>query len=144
MALVRWDPVTELAGIEIDRLNRMFAGLYNEGIERAWVPAVDIFETENHEVVIQAELPDFKREDLKVTFEQNVLTLHGSRTRDQEQKRDTFQRMERHYGSFTRSFTLPATVDASRISASYRDGVLTITLPQREDAKPRQIAVETE
>jgi HSP20 family protein len=144
MALVRWDPVTELAGIEIDRLNRMFAGLYNEGIERAWVPAVDIFETENHEVVIQAELPDFKREDLKVTFEQNVLTLHGSRTRDQEQKRDTFQRMERHYGSFTRSFTLPATVDASRISASYRDGVLTITLPQREDEKPRQIAVETE
>ncbi len=142
MALVRWDPAAELAGMEVDRLNRMFSDFFNEGRVRGWVPAVDVYETENHEVVLKAELPDMKREDIKLTVDNNVLTLQGTREIDQEITRERYQRLERHYGSFTRSFTLPATIDASRISASYKDGLLTIRLPQREEAKPKQIAVE--
>jgi HSP20 family protein len=141
MALVRWDPARELAGMEVDRLNRMFADFYNESFGRGWVPPVDIYETDDREVVIKAELPDMKREDIGVTFENNVLTLRGERKLDESLKRDNFQRVERPYGSFSRSFTLPNTVHASRISASYKDGVLTVRLPQREEAKPKQIAV---
>jgi HSP20 family protein len=141
MALVRWDPARELAGMEIDRLNRMFDDFYGGAFGRTWVPAVDIYETPEHEVVLKAELPDMKREDINVTFENNVLTLTGERKFHDEARKDSYQRMERHYGSFSRSFTLPATIDAARISASYKDGVLTIRLPQREEAKPKQITV---
>jgi HSP20 family protein len=144
MAIVRWDPVAELAGAEIDRLNRMFSDLYNDTFSRGWVPPVDIFENDQHEVVLKAELPEMKREDINLTFENGVLTLRGERKFEQETKRENFQRLERRYGSFSRSFTLPNTVDASRISASYKDGVLTIRLPQREEAKPKQIAVNVD
>jgi HSP20 family protein len=141
MALVRWDPIRELAGMEVDRLNRMFWEMYGEGLGRGWVPPVDIYESDDHEVVIKAELPEMKREDISLTFENNVLTLSGERRMEQETRRERFQRVERHYGSFSRSFTLPATIDASRISASYKDGVLTVRLPQRDEAKPKQIEV---
>lgn len=141
MALVRWDPIRELATMEVDRLNNMFANFYGEGLSRNWVPPVDIYETEQHEIVLKAELPDMKREDIGVTFENNVLTLKGERKGEQQVSRERFQRVERFQGSFSRSFTLPATVDASRISASYKDGVLTVRLPQREEAKPKQITV---
>ena len=142
MALVRWDPVRELASMEVDRLNNMFANLYGEGLSsRSWVPPVDIYETDQHEVVIKAELPDMKREDISVTFENHVLTLKGERKFNEDVARDRFQRLERFHGSFSRSFTLPATVDASQITAAYKDGVLTIRLPQREEAKPKQITV---
>jgi HSP20 family protein len=142
MALVRWDPLRELATMEVDRLNNMFSNFYGgEGLTRGWVPAVDIYETDQHELVIKAELPDMKREDIGVTFENNVLTVQGERKAEQEISRDRFQRLERFTGSFSRSFTLPATVDASNISASYKDGVLTVRLPQRAEAKPKQIVV---
>lgn len=145
MAIVRWDPVRELAGMEIDRLNRMFSEFYgSEPFSRGWVPPVDIYETDEHEVVLKAELPEMKREDIHLTFENGVLTFTGERKLDAETKRDNFQRVERRYGSFSRSFTLPNTVDASRISATYKDGVLTVRLPQREEAKPKQIAVNVE
>ena len=144
MALVRWDPARELAGMEIDRLNRMFDDFCGESFGRTWVPPVDIYETPDHEVVLKVELPDMKREDINVTFENNVLTLTGERKFQQEARKDSYQRMERHHGSFSRSFTLPATIDAARISAGYKDGVLTIKLPQREEAKPKQIAVSGE
>lgn len=144
MALVRWDPARELAGMEVDRLNRMFTDWYGETFNRGWVPPVDIYETDQHEFVIKAELPDMKREDINLTFENNILTLRGERKFEQEAKRDNFHRVERSYGAFSRSFTLPNTVDASRINAAYRDGVLTIRLPQREDAKPKQISVNAE
>jgi HSP20 family protein len=137
MALVRWDPTRELASMEIDRLNHMFTNFFGEGLTRGWAPPVDIYETDQHEVVIKAELPDMKREDISVTFENNVLTLKGERKFDEEVSRDRVQRLERYYGSFTRSFTVPATVDAGRISASYKDGVLTVRIPQREEAKPK-------
>lgn len=144
MALVRWDPARELAGMEVDRLNRMFADWYGETFNRGWLPPVDIYETDEHEFVIKAELPDMKREDINLTFENNVLTLRGERKFEHEAKRDNFHRVERSYGAFSRSFTLPNTVDTSRISAAYKDGVLTIRLPQREDAKPKQISVNAE
>jgi HSP20 family protein len=140
MALVRWNPMSELASLEIDRLNRMFSDFYAEGT-RAWVPPVDIYETDNHEVVIKAELPDMKKEDIRVTFENGVLTLAGERKQEETAAREQFQRVERRYGSFTRSFTLPDSADAAQIAASYKDGVLTVRVPKREDAKPKQIAV---
>jgi HSP20 family protein len=144
MAIVRWEPARELASMEIDRLNRMFSEFYGEPFSRGWVPAVDIYETDDHEVVLKAELPEMRREDIHLTFENGVLTLKGERKMEQETRRENFQRLERRYGSFSRSFTLPNTVDASKISAAYKDGVLTIRLPQREEAKPKQIAVNVE
>ena len=144
MAIVRWEPARELASMEIDRLNRMFSDFYGEAFSRGWVPPVDIYETDQHEVVLKAELPDLKREDINLTFENGVLTLKGERKFEQEVKKENFQRIERRHGAFSRSFTLPNTVDASRISASYKDGVLTIRLQQREEAKPKQIAVNVE
>jgi HSP20 family protein len=144
MAIVRWEPARELASMQIDRLNQMFSDFYGQAFSRAWVPAVDIYETDAHEVVLKAELPDMKREDINLTFENGVLTLKGERKFEQEAKKENYQRVERHHGTFTRSFTLPNTVDAARISAAYKDGVLTIRLPQREEAKPKQIAVNVE
>ncbi len=142
MAIVRWEPARELAGMEIDRLNRMFSNFYGEQFGRsAWVPAVDIFETENRDIVLKAELPEMKREEIALTFENQVLTIRGERNPDETINRDAYQRVERSYGSFSRSFTLPSTVDATRISAVYKDGVLTVRLPQREEAKPKQIEV---
>ena len=141
MAIVRWEPSRELASMEVDRLNRMFNDFYGEAFGRGWMPAVDIFENDEHEVVLKAELPDMKRENINLTFENGVLTLKGERKFEDEKRRDSYHRIERQYGAFSRSFTLPNTVDAGRISASYRDGVLTIRLPQREEAKPKQITV---
>ena len=141
MALVRWDPIHDLAGFEVDRLNRMFSDLYNESTSRAWVPPVDIYEADNRELVIKAELPDMKREQISVTFEDNVLTLKGERA-ESEVSQGRFRRVERRSGTFSRSFTLPSTADASGISASYKDGVLTVRIPQRDEAKAKQIAVE--
>jgi HSP20 family protein len=142
MTLVRWNPARELASMEIDRLNRMFEDFY--GNVRAWVPAVDVYETTTHEFVIKAELPEMKRDDINVTFEQNTLTLSGERKASFEDDNGTYHRSERAAGKFTRSFTLPATVDGARISASYKDGVLTVRVPQREEAKPKQIDVSVE
>ena len=140
MALVRWNPLNELATMEVDRLNNMFSNFYGEGFSRGWVPAVDIYESNDHELVIKAELPDMKREDITVTFENSVLTLKGER-KAEEITRDRFQRLERFHGTFSRSFTLPATVDSANISANYKDGVLTVRLPQRAEAKPKQIVI---
>jgi HSP20 family protein len=145
MALVRWHhPVAQLAGMEIDRLNRMFDEFYAGSASRGWLPPVDIYETKDREVVIKAELPDMKREDITVTFENSVLTLKGERKAEADVRPEQFQHQERVHGAFSRSFTLPASVDASRISASYKDGVLTVRLPQREEAKPKQITVSGE
>ena len=144
MAIVRWSPARELATVEIDRLNRMFADFYGEGFGQGWVPPVDIYQTEQHEVVLKAELPDMNREDIDVSFENGVITIKGERKFDEATRKEQYQRVERHYGSFTRSFTLPNTVDPARISASYKNGVLTVRIPQRDEARPKQIAVDVE
>jgi HSP20 family protein len=130
--------------MEVERLNRMFADFIGEGFAQGWVPPVDIFETEQHEVVLKAELPDLKREDIQLTFENGVLTIRGERKFGEEVRRENYHRVERHHGTFSRSFTLPNTVDSARISASYKDGLLTVRLPQREEAKPKQIAVNVD
>ena len=144
MTLTRWSPMTGLAALEIDRLNRMFDAAWSgQPLPRGgWVPLVDVVETANKDLLVKAELPDMKREDIKVSFENNVLTIEGERVlANAEETRDTYHRVERGYGAFRRSFTMPAGVDAARIDADYRDGVLTVTLPRREDTRPRQIHV---
>ena len=141
MTLVRWNPARELASMEVDQLNHMLGGLYGT-FNRSWLPAVDIYETDAHEYVIKAELPEMKREHIDITVENSVLTLKGERKSEFDSSNVNAHRVERQYGSFTRSFVLPATVDANRISAAYKDGVLTVRIPQREDAKPRQIDIE--
>jgi HSP20 family protein len=138
MTLVRWNPVRDLASMEIDRLNRMFDEFYGPG--RGWAPAVDIYETNDRELVIKAELPEMKREQINLTFENNVLTLSGERASEFD-GHTSVHRTERVFGTFTRSFTLPPTADGHRITAAYKDGVLTVRIPQREEAKPKQIAV---
>jgi HSP20 family protein len=108
--------------------------------QHAWMPPADIVETADKDIVVRVDLPDLKREDIRVGFENNVLTVEGERKRT-EDERETYHRVERGHGAFRRSFTLPATTDAARIAAEYKDGVLTITLPRREESRPRQIEV---
>ena len=142
MTLTRWSPVRDLAAVEIDRLNRMFEAAFSgEPLASGWVPAVDIYETADKDVVVKVDLPDMKREDIKVTFENNLLSIEGERTWTGDVARGDFHRAERGYGSFRRTFSLPATVDATRVSAAYQDGVLTVRLPRREESRPRQIQV---
>ncbi|ODS51906.1 MAG: hypothetical protein ABS36_19235 [Acidobacteria bacterium SCN 69-37] len=143
MALTRWSPVSGLAALEIDRLNRMFESAWQGEpfSQGAWVPPVDIVETASKDVVVKADLPDMKREDIKVTFENNVLSIEGERKFEKANESETYHRVERGYGTFRRSFSLPASVDASKVQADYRDGVLTVTLPRREESRPRQIAI---
>ena len=103
---------------------------------------MDIYETEGRDLVIKAELPDMTREQIEVTVENNTLTLKGTKNPPSDVKEEQFRRSERHYGAFVRSFTLPNTVDASKVGAEYRNGVLTVKLPYREEAKPRSINIE--
>lgn len=143
MTLTRWSPVRDLASMEIDRLNRMFEAAFSgEPIGRGtWVPPVDIYETADKDVVVKVELPDMKREDIKITFENDLLSIEGERRFESNIDREQYHRVERGYGAFRRSFTLPASVDAANVQASYQDGVLTITLPRREEARPKQIKI---
>jgi HSP20 family protein len=143
MTLTRWSPVRDFAALEIERLNRMFDSvLTGEPLAGgAWLPAADIYETVNKDVVVKIELPDMKREDIKVTFENSVLTIEGERKLANDVQREQYHRLERGYGAFRRSFTLPATVDASHVNAAYQDGVLTVTLPRREETRPKQIQI---
>ena len=126
MTITRFDPFREFAIVP----------------RGTWVPSVDIFETANHDLVIKAELPDVNREDVEVTVENNVLTLRGEKKLPTDVRDDQFRRVERDYGSFSRSFTLPNTVDSAKVSADFKNGVLTVKLPFREEARPRTISVE--
>ncbi len=141
--MTRWSPVGELAGLEIDRLNRMFdAAFAGEPLAQAgWMPAVDIHETAQKDVVVTVDLPGMKREDIKVTFENNVLSIEGDRQMPGDVPVDSLHRAERGHGAFRRNVALPPTADGSRIEAGYVDGVLTVKIPRREESKPRQIPV---
>ena len=147
MAIVRFDPFRDLASMQ-DRINRIFGEAYlrnndDDVLNRGdWRPPVDIYENDQHEIVLRAELPGLKREDLDIRVENNTLTLRGERKRDTEVKQENYHRVERVYGAFSRSFSLPATVNTEKVAATFADGVLTITLPMREEAKPRQIQVQ--
>jgi HSP20 family protein len=144
MAIARFDPFRDLAVLH-DRVNRLFGDAYGareEGVLSSWVPAVDIFENEKKELVIKAELPDVRTEDVSVTVENNLLTLSGERKVDSEVKKEHYHRLERSFGSFSRSFSLPTTVDTGKIGADFKHGVLTVRLLFREEAKPRSINIE--
>jgi HSP20 family protein len=147
MSLVRWDPFRELEDMS-DRLNRMFGRPVarpesgKEAITVAdWIPAVDISETDA-EYLIKAELPEVKKEDVKVTVQHGVLTIHGERKQEKEEKGKRYHRVERSYGSFTRSFTLPDEVDETKVRAEFKDGMLHLHLAKSEKAKPKAIDVK--
>ena len=148
MAIVRWEPFRDMVAVQ-DRLNRIFdeAVRGNPRVSEEdwalggqWAPSVDIFEHEGN-LVLKAELPGIEPKDVDVRVENNVLTLQGERKFESEVKREKYHRVERAYGTFSRSFTLPNVVDTEKIKAEYKDGVLQVTLPQREEAKPKQIQV---
>jgi HSP20 family protein len=149
MAIVRWEPFRDLVGLQ-ERMNRLFdesfRGLGRGGSDDewslggSWAPAVDIFQQEGN-IVLKAEVPGMDPKDVEIRVENNVLTLRGERKFDDEVKRENYHRVERSYGAFTRSFTLPNVVDTEKIKADYRDGVLRVTLPTREEAKPKQITI---
>jgi HSP20 family protein len=142
MTLTRWSPVRDLAAVEVDLLHRMFGEAMGDTAPRsAWMPAVDIYETADQDVVVKVDLPDMKREDIKVTFENSVLSIEGQRQFKHENTDRRFWRIERGHGAFRRSFTLPSTVDPSKVEAAFQDGVLTVKLPRREEARPRQIEI---
>jgi len=140
--LSRWEPFREQVALE-SQFNRMFNELFNRSQESnlsAWAPAVDILENE-HELVVEADLPDVKPEELDVRVENNILTIRGERKFEKKGDEKNYLRVERSYGSFSRSFSLANTVNSEAIKADYKDGVLTLTIPKREEAKPKQIKV---
>jgi HSP20 family protein len=145
MTITRFDPFREFSVLQ-DRMNRLFGEQYlrNDDVNThgAWIPAVDIYETENHDLVLKAELPDMTRDDIEVTVEHNTLMLRGEKKLPTDVKDEQYRRVERNHGAFRRSFTLPTTVDATKVSAEYKNGVLTVKLPFREEARPRTVNVE--
>ena len=143
-AISRFEP---FRGTLQDQINRLFNETLdrplNEGSLTTWAPAVDIYETEQA-LVVKADLPDIKPEELDIRVENNILTIRGERRFEKKVNEDNYLRVERSYGSFSRSFSLANTVNAEAIKAEYRNGVLTLTVPKREEAKPKQIKVNVE
>src|SRR5688572_22355732 len=145
MAIVKVDPFRELAPKQ-ERLERLVGDTYlrdeDTSFRGSWTPAVDIFESNNHDLVMKAELPGMSREDIEVSVENSTLVLKGAKKFDTEVKQENYRRIERSYGTFQRSFTLPNTVDTGKVSADFKNGVLTVKLPFREEARPRTINVD--
>jgi HSP20 family protein len=144
MAITRWDPFRDVLSLQ-NRLNSLFQE-YNRGegdalTTAAFVPPVDVYEDE-HQIVLKLEVPGMKESDLDVQLENNVLTVKGERKFETEEKEENFHRIERRYGSFYRSFTIPSTVNPDSVKASYEAGVLKVELEKRAEAKPKQIKVE--
>lgn len=146
MTMIKYDPFRELRGLQ-DEMNRLFnVGLTRSGnqediVRGAWSPSVDIFENKD-KIVIEAELAGMKPEDVDVSIENNVITLRGERKFEKNEESENYHRVERSYGSFTRSFTLPRTVISDEADASFENGVLSITLPKREEAKARKVEIK--
>ena len=143
--MIGFDPFHQMQ----ERFHRMFG----EGFEpffrptgeenwslATWAPACDIYEGDN-EIVVKVELPEVKKEDVTVSIENNLLTIRGQRKFEEDVKRENYHRLERRYGEFTRSFTLPAFVDTAKVNAEFKDGMLRVTMPKREEAKPKQVEV---
>lgn len=154
MSLIRWSPKRELAAWPSElsnvqrEINRLFDNFFHGDVQAddsffssVWTPAVDIAEQDD-QYVVKVELPGVNKDDVKITLESNILTIRGEKKQEKEIKEDNYHRMERSYGSFQRSFTLPATVKSDKIDAGFKDGILTISLPKAEEAKPKQIEVK--
>ena len=141
--LSRFEPFRGASVLQ-DQINRLFNDVFegqtSESSLTTWAPAVDIYETE-HELVVKADLPDVDPKDLDIRVENNVLTIRGERKFEKKVNEDNYLRVERAYGSFARSFSLANTVNSEAIKADYQNGVLTLTVPKREEAKPKQIKV---
>ncbi len=145
MNIVRYDPFRELRSLQ-DEMTRLFTGTVGQSGNRedmlngAWSPRVDIFENKEN-LVLEAELPGMSRNDFDLSIENNVITLTGERNFEKKSESDNYHRVERAYGTFTRSFTLPQTVSAEGAKAEFKNGVLNVTLPKREETKARKIQV---
>ncbi len=149
--LTRWEPFRELTSLQ-DRMNRLFQDAWSGTglpgaqagqeslVSGSFIPPVDVYEDE-HNIVLKMEIPGIDQKDLDIRLENNVLTVRGERKLESEEKEENFQRIERRYGGFTRSFTLPNTVDTENVNADYENGVLKITMAKRAEAKPKQIKV---
>lgn len=152
MSLIRWNPTRDLATFPSDmfnlqrEMNRVFDSFFHGADEPnlfngAWMPAVDVAE-EDDAYVVKVELPGVNKDDVKITLESNILTIRGEKKVESEVKQKNYHRTERSYGSFQRSFTLPTSVKNDKIDAVYKDGILTVSLPKAEEAKPKQIEVK--
>jgi HSP20 family protein len=147
MPVVRWEPFRDLVSLQ-ERMNRLFDESYRGrstsedewSLGGSWAPAVDIYEHEGN-IVLTAELPGVDPKDVDIRVENNVLTLRGERKWSNDIQRESYHRVERSYGSFTRSFTLPNVIDTEKIKADFKDGMLKLVLPKKEEAKPKQISI---
>jgi HSP20 family protein len=142
--ITRWEPFREFSTLQ-DRLNRLFQQSVSEGREESlttssFAPAVDVYE-DDHQVTLKIEVPGIDEKDIDVRLENNTLTVQGERKLEMDEKEENYRRVERQYGSFTRSFTLPQTVDSEKVSAQYDKGVLKIKLAKKAEAKPKQIKI---
>lgn len=147
MAIVRWEPFRDVVSAQ-DQFNRLFNETFSRFLgeneptaKAAWAPAVDIYEKENS-VVLKAELPGVDPKDVDIRIEDGTLYLKGERKFEKETKEENYHRIERSYGSFMRTFQLPRTLNADNVTAEYKDGILTLTLPKREEAKPKAIKIQ--
>ena len=142
-SVIRWDPFRNLSSLQ-DQMNRLFEssfrGQSDESALTTWAPSVDIYETEN-ELVLKADLPEVPEKDIDIHVENNMLTIRGERKFEQKVKQDNYLRVERAYGAFSRSFSLPNTVDTEAIKAEYKNGVLTVFMPKRAESKPKQVKI---
>jgi len=141
--LTRWEPFREFSSLQ-NRMNRLVRDSFGDGQEAlattSFAPAVDVYE-DQHSVTLKIEVPGIHEKDIDVRIENNTLTVHGERKYEAEEKEENYRRIERQYGSFTRSFTLPSTIDTNSVSADYDKGVLKIKLAKKAESKPKQIKV---
>ena len=147
MPLIRWDPFREMSALQ-ERMNRLLEDFRartplgeEEITQGAWIPAVDIYETQES-IVLKAELPGISRDDINVEVKDGMLTLKGEKRLEREVQEENYHRVERSYGAFQRAFTLPNTIQQEKVKAKFKDGILEITLAKAEGAKPKQIKVE--
>jgi len=147
MSIIKWDPFRDLLSLQ-ERMNKLFEeSLLQTGKERqdisiaGWSPAVDVMESDD-EIVLKAELPGIELKDVEVLIKDNILTLRGERKFEKEEKKENYHRIERSYGAFQRSFTLPATVEQDKVKAKMKDGILEVRLPKAKEAKSKKIEIE--
>ncbi|OGD22378.1 MAG: molecular chaperone [Candidatus Aminicenantes bacterium RBG_16_63_16] len=145
MAIIRWDPFRDLVSLR-DKMNRLFEdavtqrGEEKELVASSWAPAVDIYEDES-QLVLTAEVPGLSEKDVEIKIEDNVLSIHGERKLEKETREENYHRIERAYGSFFRSFTLPNYIDQDKIRAEHENGVLKISMPKKAELKPRKVRI---
>ena len=147
MAIIRWDPFRDLVTLR-DKMNRLFEDAYSSGsserdmISNSWSPSVDIYESDK-EIVLTAEVPGLSEKDIEIQIEENTLTIKGERKFEKETKEENYHRIERAYGQFCRTFSLPGHVNQDKIKAEHENGVLRILMPKKEEPKPKQVKIVT-